>query len=107
MMLLLLLNTVITELICVSATSNNNNATNQEIVDLPQDFWPELGLPSLDERRSRAISSFNQGNSHTDQCPGTVITMLPGYATVIKSHNGYGKEPYPSDYEVRRSMTTY
>ena len=50
-------------------------------------------------RRSRAISSFNQENSfRNNQCPGTVITMLEGFAIVLKSHKGYGKVPYPSNY---------
>ena len=65
-------------------------------------LWLESNQTFSEERRARAISSFNQENSVTNnQCPGTVITMLDGFATVLKSHNGYGKVPYPSNYLCR------
>ena len=66
-----------------------------------QNLWLELNQTSYEERRSRAISSFNQDNTFNDKCPGTVLTMSSGYATILKSHEGYGKVPYPSGYEVR------
>ena len=63
-------------------------------------LWSDINQTSYEARRSRAISSFNHDNTFDDRCPGTVITMSAGYATILKSHKGYGKVPYPSDYQV-------
>ena len=89
---------IITSLIFALATSKDIAIKNVD--DERLDIFSEITQSSSDERRSRAISSFNRENSYKDQCPGTVLTMSPGYATILKSHKGYGKVPYPSDYQV-------
>ena len=65
-----------------------------------ESLWSELNQFSSDERAARAISSFKSENVYTRECPGSVVSLSPGYATILKSHEGYGKVPYPSDYKV-------
>ena len=77
-----------------------NIVVTKRIGDAHPNIWSELNQTSYEARSSRAISSFNQHNSFDDHCPGTVVTMSAGYATILKSHKGYGKVPYPSDYQV-------
>ena len=94
----MLLLSLVLNILIIFATSDN---IHSEIVYNDQ-LWIENNSSFAEERRSRAINSFNQDNSvKNNQCPGTVITMLEGFATVLKSHNGYGKVPYPSDYLCR------
>ena len=89
---------LVLNILIIFATSDN---IHSEIADNVQ-LWIENNSSFAEERRSRAINGFNQENSvKNSQCPGTVITMLEGFATVLKSHNGYGKVPYPSDYLCR------
>ena len=91
---------IIAKLVLVSATPEE--VPVESISNQTQNLWSELSQFSSDERSSRAISSFNRDNSYNDQCPGTVVTLSPGYATILKSHKGYGKVPYPSNYKVSK-----
>ena len=76
-----------------------------------QDRWTELRqlasikVASSDARSSRAISPIYRYNSYNSQCPGTVVTLSPGDATIVDSHKNYGKDPYPSDYKVSNIKT--
>ena len=97
----MLLLSLVLNILIIFATSDN---IHSEIVYNDQ-LWIENNSSFAEERRSRAINGFNQENSvKNNQCPGTVITMLEGFATVLKSHNGYGKVPYPSNYLCRWLM---
>ena len=71
-----------------------------------QDLWAELRqlasikVGSRDARSYQAISPIYSDNSYNSQCPGTVVTLSGGDATIVESHMNYGKDPYPSDYKV-------
>ncbi len=41
------------------------------------------------------------GRRESSSCRGTVTHLRRDQATVIKSHYGYGLEPYPADYNCR------
>ena len=41
------------------------------------------------------------GRKQSSQCRGAITKLKKDEATVLKSHFGYGKQPYPEDYQCR------
>ena len=99
---------LIAKLVLVSTTPEDIGSLRNQTQNLWSEFnqfsselWSEFNQFSSDERPSRRdISSFSGDNSYDEQCPGTVVTLSPGYATRLKSHEGYGNVHYPSNYKV-------
>ena len=50
------------------------------------------------DREGRAIWT---GKAKSDHCRGSVTHLSANEATILKSHRGYGKTPYPANYNCR------
>ena len=104
-----LLNIVIVNVISTFATAEE--LSEERSRNQTQDLWDELRqlasikVGSQDARSYRAISPTYRENSYNSQCPGTVVTLSGGDATIVESHKNYGKDPYPSDYKVCNTET--
>eukprot|EP00095_Tigriopus_kingsejongensis_P002797 snap_masked-scaffold157_size297442-processed-gene-1.8 protein:Tk02797 transcript:snap_masked-scaffold157_size297442-processed-gene-1.8-mRNA-1 annotation:"coagulation factor xi" len=88
----------------VSSPVDNTNSDEVELSEAFEEFLHDFpgssGVNVGEERQGRKISSsLDEGKQH--ECRSTVTTLRKDEATVLKSHHGYGLEPYPENYSCR------